>query len=67
MQVLFHAKEFVQTDALSYSDWLQYRRNGIGGSDLAAICGISKYKTLLNVYLEKLGEAPEDTMSEAAE
>jgi putative phage-type endonuclease len=67
MQGLFHAKEFVHTDSLSYSDWLQYRRNGIGGSDLAAICGISKYKTLLHVYLEKLGEAPEDTMSEAAE
>lgn len=30
------------------------RRLGIGGSDAAAICGLSKYKTPLQVYYEKV-------------
>jgi putative phage-type endonuclease len=33
------------------------RTIGIGGSDVAAICGISPWKTPLQVYLEKVGEA----------
>ncbi len=67
MPLLFHAKEFVNTEVLSHAKWLQYRRSGIGGSDLAAICSISKWRTPLHVYLEKLGDALEETMSEAAE
>ena len=67
MQPTLHAKEFVQTDHLSYEDWLEYRRLGIGGSDIAAICGISKWRTPMHVYLEKLGEAPEESIGEAAE
>jgi putative phage-type endonuclease len=31
------------------------RKKGIGGSDAAAICGMSKWRTPLDVYLEKLG------------
>jgi putative phage-type endonuclease len=37
-------------------DWLEARRAGIGGSDVAAILGLSKWKTPLQVYLEKRGE-----------
>jgi putative phage-type endonuclease len=33
------------------------RTRGIGGSDQAAICGLSPWKTPLQVYLEKTGEA----------
>ncbi len=33
----------------------QERRKGIGGSDAAAICGLSKWKTPYKVYLEKVG------------
>lgn len=32
------------------------RTSGIGGSDIAAICGLSKYRTAYQVYLEKRGE-----------
>lgn len=38
--------------------WHDARRTGIGGSDVAALLGLSKWKTPLAVYLEKLGEAP---------
>lgn len=63
----FHADILVETETLTYEEWLVHRRNGIGGSDLAAICGISKWRSPVHVYLEKLGEAPEDQLSEAAE
>lgn len=36
------------------------RSKGIGGSDIGAICGLSKYKTAYQVYLEKRGELIED-------
>jgi putative phage-type endonuclease len=38
-------------------DWLLARQRGIGGSDAAAIMGLSKWKTPLDVYLDKRGEA----------
>lgn len=37
-------------------DWLKARTTGIGGSDVAAILGLSKWKTPLAVYQEKRGE-----------
>ena len=36
------------------------RKKGIGGSDVAAICGLSKYKTPYQVFLEKRGELPSE-------
>lgn len=44
--------------------WLADRRTGIGGSDVAAILGMSKWRTPLDVYLDKRGEAPERDDSE---
>lgn len=39
--------------------WLAERRTGIGGSDVAGILGLSKWTTPLQVYLDKIGQAPE--------
>jgi putative phage-type endonuclease len=36
-------------------DWLAWRRAGIGGSDAAAILGVSPWKTAHQVWLEKTG------------
>ena len=36
--------------------WLEARRTGIGGSDVAAILGLSKWATPLQVYRQKRGE-----------
>lgn len=47
-------------------DWHATRRTGIGGSDAAAICGLSKYATPYTVWLEKTGPAQPDTAGEAA-
>jgi putative phage-type endonuclease len=47
--------------------WLKLRTKGIGGSDAAAIAGLSKWKSPVQVWLEKTGQAPlEEAQSEAA-
>jgi putative phage-type endonuclease len=40
------------------------RRKGIGGSDIAALFGLSKWGSPLSVYLEKLGESGDDDLDE---
>ena len=45
--------EVISTKGLSHSEWLDNRRKGIGGSDLAAIMGMSQYATPIDVYLDK--------------
>lgn len=37
--------------------WLNERKKGIGGSDVAAILGLSKWSTPFQVYADKRGEA----------
>ena len=44
----------------SEEEWLKLRHDGIGGSDVAAVMGISKYKSPLKVYKEKLGLVHEE-------
>jgi putative phage-type endonuclease len=41
---------------MSHEEWLRARQEGIGGSDVPAILGISKWKTPLDVYYEKVVE-----------
>lgn len=43
--------------------WLELRRRDVTASDVAAVCGVSPWKTALRVYLEKTGEVPEDSDS----
>lgn len=35
--------------------WLKWRQEGIGGSDAASIMGVSPYRTVLQIYEDKLG------------
>jgi len=37
-------------------DWLSKRETGIGGSDVAAVLGISRWKSPIEVYLKKTGK-----------
>jgi putative phage-type endonuclease len=41
---------------MDYAKWLEERRKGIGGSDVAAILGLSPFKTAFQVYQEKRKE-----------
>lgn len=39
--------------------WLEARRKGVGGSDAAAILGLSRFRTAIDVYEDKLGLSAE--------
>lgn len=41
---------------MDHAQWLEERRKGIGGSDVAAILGLSPFKTAYQVYREKRKE-----------
>lgn len=61
------AKTLIQTVEMSREEWLEARRQGIGGSDVSAIAGLNKWKSPVGVYLDKVGQSPlKDTAGEAA-
>lgn len=46
---------------MNREEWLAGRHAGIGASEAAAVLGLSRYKSPLEVYLEKIGElGPQD-------
>lgn len=47
-------------------EWLKNRQTGIGGSDVAAILGLNRYKSPLDVYNSKVEETVDDGESQAA-
>ena len=59
------AVRLVSTHNMDRSEWLSVRTRGIGGSDIAAIAGVSPWATPLSVYLDKIGEAPKQDETEA--
>ena len=54
------------TENMSYEDWLEHRRLGIGGSDASAVCGINKYKSPVELWMDKTGQLPPQEVGEAA-
>ncbi|MCI5751840.1 MAG: YqaJ viral recombinase family protein [Oscillospiraceae bacterium] len=60
------AKVVVNTDNLSYAEWLEYRKSGIGGSDSSVVCGINKYKSPVELWMEKTNRLPYQEAGEAA-
>jgi putative phage-type endonuclease len=51
---------------LPYEDWLEYRRMGIGGSDASVVCGVNRYKSPIELFMEKTGMFPPQEAGEAA-
>ena len=47
----------VGTEGLPREQWLEYRRKGIGGSDAAAVLGISPFRTGRDLYYDKLNHS----------
>ena len=60
------AKVLVSTENLLYADWLEYRKQGIGGSDASVVCGVSRYKSPVELWLDKTGQLPPQEAGEAA-
>ncbi|NLD47398.1 MAG: hypothetical protein GX660_09395 [Clostridiaceae bacterium] len=61
-----NANVLVSTKDMKYQEWLEYRRRGIGGSDVAAVCGLSKWKSPVEVWLDKTGQIEPAPAGEAA-
>lgn len=57
-------KPLVYTKNLSREDWLNYRRIGIGGSEIAALIGESPWSSPFQIYLDKVVDLPEDEQTE---
>lgn len=48
----------------NHTQWLEARRNGIGGSDAGAVLGVNKYRSNVDVWAEKTGAAPREDISD---
>lgn len=57
--------EQVSTKGMSREDWLAKRRKSIGGSDAAAIVGLSRYATPYTIFMDKTGRLPDKPDNEA--
>lgn len=55
----------VSTKGWSREKWLEARRHSIGGSDAAAILGLSKWSSPYSVWADKTGRLPEQEETEA--
>ena len=53
------------SDGQSGKDWLDWRRNGIGASDIGVITGSNTYKTPLALWDEKCGFKKSDAINSA--
>ncbi len=60
------AKVLVSTEGMPYADWLEYRKLGIGGSDASVVCGINRYKSPVELWMNKTGQLPDQEAGEAA-
>ena len=60
------ANILVVTENMPYEDWLEWRKKGIGGSDASVVCGISRYKSPVELWLDKTGQLPYQETGEAA-
>lgn len=58
-------KKIVSTLNMEKQEWLNYRKQGIGGSDARAVCGLNPYKTAMEVYQDKVSLETEEFDNEA--
>jgi len=59
-------KVLTSTENISTEEWLDFRRFGIGGSDASVVCGINRYKSPIELWMEKTGQWPNQEAGEAA-
>lgn len=58
-------KKLISTRNIDKESWLKYRKQGIGGSDAGAVCGLNPYRTAIQVYYDKTSDSVEDVDNEA--
>jgi putative phage-type endonuclease len=55
----------IPTIKMSHEEWLEHRRQSIGGSDASAILGMNQYTSPYTVWADKLGKLPPKEDNEA--
>ena len=58
-------KKIINVKDISREEWLEIRRNSIGGSDSAAACGMSPWKSQLELWCEKMDMIPDKETNES--
>jgi putative phage-type endonuclease len=51
---MIETKNYISTKEMTYEQWQEARCIGLGGSDVSAVLGLSRWKTPLDVYNEKV-------------
>ena len=59
-------KVLASTENMPYAEWLEWRKKGIGGSDASVVCGISRYKSPVELWLDKTDQIQSAEAGEAA-
>ena len=60
------ANVLASTEGMPYAEWLDQRKKGIGGSDTSVVCGINRYKSPVELWMEKTNQIPVREAGEAA-
>ncbi len=60
MVAITPAPIIARTDDLTRADWLQLRKVGLGGSDAAAVLGVSKWTSSFSLWLDKTTDDTND-------
>lgn len=54
------------TENMPYNEWLGWRKKGIGGSDASVVCGINRYRSPIELWMDKTNQIPYQEAGEAA-
>ena len=55
----------INTAGMTRQDWLAERRHSLGGSDMGAVLGLSRWRSPYTVWADKMGLLPDQEDSEA--
>lgn len=58
-------KIIADTKKITHEEWLVLRKQGIGGSDAGAVCGLNPYSSPMKVFLDKTVGMTEEINNEA--
>ena len=64
IEVPYTTVRFHGTDEEINAQWVEARKSGIGGSDVASIMGLNKYSSPLEVWMVKTGRAESPDLSD---
>lgn len=57
--------KLVSTKNMPKSEWLKWRKKGIGGSEAGTVCGFNPYASVMQVYYDKISDEIDEIDNEA--